>query len=76
MVHMPPTDDVAGVPDVASGHGARDHRRMRRGTEATWQGRRWPPRGAIEPRSRRFWCGIGADSSPIDRQAIDEARAS
>ena len=33
-------------------------------------------RGAIEPRSRRFWRGIVGDSSPIDRQAIDEALAS
>ena len=32
--------------------------------------------GAIEPQSRRFWRGIVRDSSPIDRQAIDEALAS
>ena len=32
-------------------------------------------RGAIEPRSRLRWHQAGAESFPVDRQTIDDARA-
>ena len=46
--------------------------RLRKNTIASRSSR---DRGAIEPRSRLRWQEAGAESSPVDRQTIDEARA-
>ena len=60
FVHRAPTDDVAGLPDVASRAQAIDSdvtrgttAPLRRGTEATWQ-------DACGPRGARMWRGRAA----------------
>ena len=56
MVHRTPCADVACVLEVARADVARGTTtRMRRGSEATWQGREWPKRGAGGTQDADAW---------------------